>query len=104
MVGLDLKDIFTGNFLLHKITQILSLPVLLQTVKETLKRKRNCRKCRYFSENHSVSCIFFATVTKLGADQWQCTECIEFQLAQGQGINVPFFTLFQVVCRKQAAK
>lgn len=31
-------------------------------------------------------------------------KCIEFQLAQGQSINAPLFTLFQVVSGKQAAK
>lgn len=31
-------------------------------------------------------------------------KCVEFQLAQGQSINVPLFTLFQVVSGKQAAK
>lgn len=68
------------------------------------EEKKNCRKCCDFNKNHSVSCVFFATLAKVGADQCQCTECIEFQLAQAQGINVPFSTLFQVVSGKQAAK
>lgn len=31
-------------------------------------------------------------------------KCIEFQLAQGQSINVPLFTLLQVASGKQTAK
>lgn len=81
---------------------------------ETLKRKRTVGNCRDFCKNHFVARVrFFAAMAKLPGDpparsglilyilRWKC---VEFQLAQGQSINVPLFTLFQVVSGKQAAK
>lgn len=119
IVSLSLQHIFTANLL--PLTPQLeltieSLPMPSQMVvssQETWRRKRTEGECCALSKSHFVAHVFFAAMVKPSRRRPSYSgliphillwKCIEFQLAQGQSINVPLFTLFQVVSGKQTAK